>query len=53
MRQAVLLNHRDLEVRRVATAKALQRKGLTFTEIAQQMRVSRESVVDALYWSLS
>lgn len=49
---SAVAHKRALDPERVATAKALQRKGLTFTEIADQMRVSRESVVDELYWSL-
>ena len=41
-----------LEPVRVDTAKALQRKGLTFTEIAVRMNVERQAIVDALYWQL-
>lgn len=39
-----------IEPMRVEYAKSLQRRGWTFSEIARHMRVSRESVVDALYW---
>lgn len=42
----------SLDERRVPQARALQRKGMTFTEIAQTMRVPREEVVQALYWDL-
>ncbi len=31
-------------------ALELQRKGLTFTEIADVLRLDREDVVQALYW---
>jgi predicted DNA-binding protein (UPF0251 family) len=40
----------ELESVRLETALRLQRKGLTFTEIAKQMRVDRQAIVNALYW---
>jgi predicted DNA-binding protein (UPF0251 family) len=40
----------ELERVRLETALRLQRKGLTFTEIARQMRVDRQAIVNALYW---
>jgi len=36
----------------VREAKALQRKGLTFTEIATLLRMPRQTVVDRLYWDV-
>lgn len=35
---------------KVARAQSLQRKGYTFSEIAEQMAVPRDLVVDALYY---
>jgi hypothetical protein len=42
----------ELEAVRVPTAKQLQRRGLTFTEIAKSMNVERQAIVDALYWGV-
>jgi predicted DNA-binding protein (UPF0251 family) len=42
----------ELERARLETAIRLQRKGLTFTEIAVRMRVERQAVVDALFWDI-
>jgi predicted DNA-binding protein (UPF0251 family) len=36
---------------RIDFARLLQRKGFTLTEIAQQMGIDREAVVQALYWN--
>ena len=44
---------RAMEPSRIEAARYLQRRGRTFTEIAEQMRVSRQSVVDALYWGIA
>lgn len=34
-------------------AKQLQRKGMTFTEIAQLLGVERHSVVNTLFWEIA
>lgn len=39
-----------LDATRAARAEYLQMRGYTFTEIAEQMGVDRESVVAELYW---
>lgn len=52
MSEPAILVERKLEPSRIPQAKALQRKGLTFTEIAERMRVPRELIVDALYYDV-
>ena len=47
-----LYDRPNILVKQLSYAKQLQRQGLTFTEIADDLRVNRQSVVDALYWSV-
>lgn len=42
----------DILLKQVPFAKERQRAGMTFTEIADELRVSRPSVVKALYWDI-
>ena len=43
------INNVDLRVRRYIRASKLQKSGLTLTEIAAEMRITRQEVVDLLY----
>jgi orotate phosphoribosyltransferase-like protein len=36
----------------VDDARNLQKQGLTFTEIADKLRIERASIVQALYWDV-
>jgi len=47
-----LLLHRDLNADQLVLARHLQKKGFTFTEIADRLRVERAAVVQALYWNV-